>query len=515
MSRRVTSPISMIQDLMALSSVGFDSVATQQREGRSAIEASGHHHAQYHRARMIAESREHFRNNGIYTGMINKAVGNLVGNGFVLQARSADKGWNSSVEKLWKQFWHRPEVRGLQAGHGLGGVEQTVCRELLLCGDTAVLMLKSGLIQLIEAEQIAGGETDQTGIVRDQFGKPTKFYVCPWTQGRVAIGSKREVRPQDILFVAALDRPSSVRGVPPCQSMFPMLRRISSVCDSEALAWQVQARLALSITRQGGGELGYAESEEPAVPGQTRVTDVGWGLVFHGNPGDEIRGIDRTAPGKSFPESLLMFLRLLGLPLGLPLEEVIMDWSKSNYSQSKAVFEVLKKNFEGWQSLVEEFFYRPLLEWKVREWMARGQLEQIEYEHEWIKPRPPWIDVLKESEAQGDKVERGFASHASVCKSLMVEREDVIADREAEVLDAIRRAQEIEKQTGVLPPWQMFAGMKVTIANTKNTDTQGQARTGTDGYGNGKDDGPDGLNGRDGQSGNSDQDGQGDEEKPQ
>lgn len=155
-----------------------------------------------------------------------------------------------------------------------------------------------------------------------------------------------------------------------------------------------------------------------------------------------------------------MFLRLLGLPLGLPLEIILLDWTKSNYSQSRAVLEQAFTAFIGWQFKIADFFLTPIYEW----WLKGEFDEELKedddiYGHDWIKPTFPWIDQLKEAQAWGEKLDRGLTLHAKALKSLGADREDEMNDRAAEITDAIKRSQVIEETTGVKVSWQIFAGL--------------------------------------------------------
>jgi len=452
--------------------LGYRSVSVASYDGRTATRGSGAYHERYDRGQLIDQSRQFFRDNGIYRGMIDRAASYIVGNGFSLQAKTSNAKWNADVERLWREFWRSPEIKQVVPGRR---IERMVCRELLLAGDTGAIKTDLGLLQLVEAEQIArktrGKNQDNDGIDKDEWGRPTQFWVSPYgSYGRVTTSNAKSYTPEEFLFITDPERPSSIRGVPPCQAVFPMLHRINDVCDSEAIAWQILARVAVSITRQGGAELGHQESTEDTTKSSTdastnltdRMTELDYALLFHGEPGEEIRGVERNIPGKDFSQSLIMFLRLLGLPLGLPLEVILLDWTKSNYSQSRAVLEQAYQTFIGWQLLIEDFFYRPVYEWKVTKWIASGRLttRRDAFAHECLKPTYPWLDQLKEVEAWGEKAERGFATHQQICKSLGFDRQDIVTAREEEVRDAIERAKQIEAETGVAVPWQIFAGLK-------------------------------------------------------
>lgn len=470
--------------------LGYHSATVASREGRTATQASGEAHAEYDRPKLINQSREFVRNNGIYRGMIERMTSYIIGNGFDLQLRTSDAGYNAAVEKKWNNFWRRPEIKSVMSGRRL---ERMVCRELLTVGDTGLIKTDTGKLQHIEAEQIVHKKfTD--GIEKDKYGNPVNYFIAGYNKsGRVKTSEAQPYTPDNFLFLTEPDRPSSIRGVPPCQSCFPMLHRINDICDSEAIAWQLLARIAVSITRNKAGELAFNESSaDPDASTTTddkdlasRITQLDYALIFHGEPGDEIKGVEHNMPSGNFSQSLIMFLRLLGLPLGLPLEIILLDWTKSNYSQSRAVLEQCYQIFLGWQYLIEDFFLRPAFEWKLAQWIIGKEVpigKDTDVLYEWGKPSFPWIDQLKEAQAYGAKIDRSFSTHAQVCRALDQDRGDVIRIREAEIREAIQIAQKIKADTGETVPWQIFAGMEEIksgassdnkdFANGRNTTNQ-------------------------------------------
>ena len=457
-------------------SVGYKSSRLSSVDGLSPTSASGDRLMEYERDRLLAQSRFFYNNNAIYHGMIDRATAYIVGTGFTLQMTSTNGNYNKKVEGLWRDFWKRPEIRGLLSGCK---VEKMVAREMLLCGDTGAIKTNEALIQLVEAEQIAGPAPLRDGIKKDEYGRPVKYLVSRYKNGRVNRSTATGVDPKNFIFVTNPDRPSSTRSVPAAQAAFAMLHRINDVCDSEAISWQLLSRMAVSIIREDGPELGYEESKtDPAkVPGtedgnlSTRLTELDYALMFHGNPGEKIEGIDRNIPGKDFPASIRMFLRLLGLPLGLPLEVVLLDWTKSNYSQSRAVLEQAYQMFRDWQVSLKEYLLTPIFEWKMEQWANDKKIVRRAKDgmnHNWIAPTYPWIDQLKEAKAYGAKVDRGFSTHATVLKSLNRDRADDMDARVLEVEDAITRAQKISKATGEEVPWQIFAGLEVKPATMES-----------------------------------------------
>lgn len=440
-------------------------------DGRIVPQGRSNHVSEWsQRNRLVAQSRDFMRNNGIYKGIIERMVSYIVGGGFGLQAATPLPELNAALERGWRIWGRDPEVSGLLTW---AGVQQMAARELLVAGDTATIKTTRGKLQLIESEQIVGAAASNfSGIEVDGFGRPVKFFVAPYKQGALQPGDARELKPSQLLYLMVSERPSDVRGFPVLQSSFPMMHRIADVCDAEALAWQLQSRLAVAVTKEGAAEEAYAvsaESDEAKDESMaSRLTELDYAMIFHGEPGESVKGIERTAPGASFPESLRMFLRLLGQPAGLPLEHILLDWSGGNYSQSRAVLEQAYQMFRGWQDLLETGLCSPAYRWKAREWRKQGWLDEYGARdlsddeflaHTWVRPTFPWIDQLKETEAYGAKVERGFASHGDVLKSLGQDRETVLLHLERETREAVEIAKRLSDELGVQVGWERFAGL--------------------------------------------------------
>jgi len=471
---------------------GYRSVSVAAGEGRAYTSHPGSAHEERDRKRLIAQSREFMRNNAIYKGMIERMVSYIAGNGFELQLSGASKAAVKKGEDLWKKFNRRPEIRGILSG---SKTARMVLREVVVAGDTAVLKTNKGLVQLFEAEQIDSKSrakdkagTVSNGIVKDTFGRPVKFNLCPWGTSSVNVTKGKMVGAADVMYLTDPERPSQVRGVPACQASFPMLHRINDVCDSEAIAWQLLSRIAISIEREQGNLLGHVESKEDTSKSSAelegnlaqRLTELGYALIFQAKPGEKVTGIERNIPGKNFSDSVRMFLRLLGLPIGLPLELILLDWSKANYSQSRAVLEQAYETFTGWQQMLEDFYYGPLFEWKIGQWKKDNLIAGgTNFKVEWIKKTFPWIDQLKEAQAYATQVERGFTTHSRVCKSLNLDQGEVVAKRGEEITRAIEIVQGIEKQTGVEVPWQYFAGIKPGL-DKKDTAAEADIEDGDD-----------------------------------
>ena len=486
-SQRISNEVSMVRDGKrgSYTALGYRAVESARRDGRSASAGNGDYHIRYDRIDLIGQSRAFYRDNGLYRGLVDRAVTNIIQSGFGLQMRSDSDHYNKYIESRWTEFAKKPEARGM---FSFLDIEIMFMREVLMTGDTGAIKINKGKkknkLQLIESERITHNQLGSTGVDLDAEGQPTRFHVANYgPRGQLNRSKATKYAAADFVFLAVLDRSSQTRGVPACQASFAMLHRIMDICDSESLAWQALSRMAIAITNEGAGENALSTSSED--PDRTadeldddlsrRLHELDYALIYHGKPGDKVEGISRNIPGSNFTESLRTFLRLMGLPLGLPLELVLLDWSQSNYSSSRASLEQAFQVFAGNQNKLEEGLHKPTLLWQVDRWVKEYHTEYprrklpANYEkHEWIEPSFPWIDQLKEAQAWATKLDRGLTTHGRACKSLNCDRDEMMDAREAEVADALTRAARLQDKFGVPVPWQIFAGLEPPTVRKKN-----------------------------------------------
>ncbi|MCK9177064.1 MAG: phage portal protein [Clostridiales bacterium] len=442
-------PITITQPHGRYTSLGYDAWQRLARVDRrfSGGAQPGHVHERFGREKLLAQSRDFFRNNLIYKGIIDRALDFIVGGGFELQAK------NREVDRLWDEWLDTAEVTGRYRGVKLA---RAIGREFFVTGEAIIKKVQEDRLQLIEAEQVRGHE--DSGITYDAVGRVQSFRVHPWTAEQKPI----LVPAREMLYVCDYERPSSQRGVPLMQSAFPMLHRIADVCDSEAISWSLLSRLFLKY-QSDGEDSPFAPSASTPLQWQ----ELSYATVAHIGRDDLLESMTRDIPGKNFGDTLREFCRLLGLPVGMPLELILMDWTRSNYSQSKAALLLSWKRFESLQNIFLQDFYEPLFDWWFTSLVARGAVEDTpeNREHKFITPQYPWLDAAAEVSAYEKKLALGLTTHSDVVKALQEEREQVLDQRESEIRDAIERSRRLAEETGERVPWQHWCG--ITIGKTE------------------------------------------------
>lgn len=469
---------------------------------------SADRHLRYDRQELANRADAFYRDNGIYRGVVNRFVEAVFGStGFMLDPDYGSDKINRRVKARWASFCESPEVRGLFTWRDM---ERLALLSVVNHGDVGAIHTSRGKFQLVEAEEIGGparltsalgdeGQRWESGVLLDREGAPLRYRIHARNgQGYVMPGTWRDVGAENFTHLAHRERPSQTRGVPVLTPVFPMVDRLNDVCDSEAVAWQQLSRFSVAVTREGGPGLAWAESSPDAdgraagtggtgsgstlyeADAADRVIEFEAGTVFHANPGESITSIDRNLPGPNFPQSVRMFLRLIGLPIGMPLEQILLDYSQTNYSSARASLEQAYRAYSHWQSFLKRSWHTPLyrrwLGWEIeagrlpRHTALLADAEGEERGHLWIAPNFPWIDAKAEAEAWATKVAHGFATHGEVLASLGIDRDDFLRARAAEVVSAEKTTREVGQTVtddGGQDPglhWRELSGLPVSLA---------------------------------------------------
>lgn len=488
------SPLTLLPG--AYNALGYHAADVERKSGR-ALPRSGSPdtHTRPDRELLGRMARRFHRDNGIYQSIINRSMEAIFGEGWGLQVNTGVDDLDSEIERDFAKWAKKPEVRGL---FDFDDCQKMAATAVFNDGDLGCVLTNRNKLQYVVSERITGGRRQsaasrkggrvEQGVEMDRLGAPIAYWVAPYDQfGYLSKAKAKRIKERDFLFLPALNEFDQTRGVPVLTSSFPMIHRIKDVCDSEAIAWQLLSRFALTISRDNGAAQAHLESESDSggkdspPDAADRVMDFDEAIIFNANNGESLRGIDRNLPGANFSESVRMYLRLIGLPLGLPLEIMLLDYSKMNYSSSRAALEQAYRMFRAWQRFFDKKHSTPIFEWWLLKRIEKGfypsllenltvleegaDLTILDFgvSHEFIKPEFPWIDQLKEAQAWGARIDRGLATQSQALKSVGMDRDNWIIQREKEIESAIEAADRINKRhKDANVDWRAFAGVPVS-----------------------------------------------------
>ena len=382
--------------------------------------ASGDTIARMARPRLLALSRQLYRDSVVYRGLVDR-IADCVGAGWSLQradndarAEEAARGWAAACGS---------------AGEPLDDLLRMLAREWVLTGEAWAVYTTAG-VQIIESEHV-------DDIERAPGGALTAVAVREIRGGRV---ESRKISSENLACIVDTDQPSARRGVPVMQAAFPVIALVQDVLESEARSWRIQSKLVMTILSQdAGAAMGPTDDE-----GVELVED-DLAYIWQARPGDALNVVDRTVPGRNFTDGLRTYLRVIGQSIGLPLEVVMLDWTQSNFSQSRAALAAANAWFEKKRKILSRMISR------IVGWALPGPWAPV-------ARALPWTDPQAEIEISAARLDRGLSSYSEEARRLGVDPGDLRAQVAADIEAAVALARDIEARTGVQVPWERLCG---------------------------------------------------------
>jgi len=398
------------------------------------------------------------RNSPLMRGIIDRMRDNVMAPDYGFRPDSGDEKFDADAAAALAETAPTAEHRGM---FDLQQVFETGFRSLGPDGDFLEIFLKDNRLQIIEAHDLVTprnrtgykGRRVVGGVETDSSGRPRAYYVRdPSSAPRFGysgwIGSYRDAQridAADVNHVAARTRFSQTRGVPVMAASIGALERLDGYLESESIAAQVASHITWSIRRN-------ADPAGPWLPGAELQTDPNStadslstyeqlmrsepGAVFDLRPLESVEVNTAGRPTDQFDPYITSMMRMVGSGVGLPLELVLLDFSKTTYASARASLLQAYRTFLFWQRFVRVRMIQPTYDRWMAGWIASGDLRPLaggrSYKLKFFPPRWAWIDPLKMVLAKSKQISAGAGT-----------LEDWISE-EGEVAETIWAARQME-----------------------------------------------------------------------
>ncbi len=428
-------------------------------------------------------SRDLERNHGIAHGGIQTLVDNIVGTGLRLSAipdyralgkdREWSEEWSRNVESLWKSYTDTREcdISGQLNFHGL---TTQVFRGALLNGEALALPLwKPGdgrfatKLQLIEADRLSNPDTQMDseklrgGVEIDQYGRPLAYWirnahpgdvfwlmgapVGTWTRipATMRWGRARVIHAHD------KERTGQTRGKPILSPVIGQFRMLDHYQRTELQAAVVNAMIAAfietpldsaSVAEMLGGDISSPQYQSYLQQQNEYVAPLRGAAIIPTLPGQSIKPFLPSRPADAFAPFTEAVIRHIGAGLGLPLELLLKDFSKTNYSSARAALLEAWRFFMGRREWLSRYWCEPVYCLWLEEVINAGLVEAPDfYENQyaytrskWTGPGRGWVDPVKEAQAAQIRIEVGLSTLERECAEQGADWEEVLEQRARE-----------------------------------------------------------------------------------
>ena len=255
-------------------------------------------------------------------------------------------------------------------GHSMAQFQQILTKSVMGHGDAAVFHLPDGSLQGIPACKIATpskygrleGTAVHQGVYTGAGTAPRGYYTIPRDSlGGYRWNDARYLDASQVWFFARPDDFESYRGRSAFLAAFPHLRMVKSILKYKEFQTKMASVFGIAIVKSAAkstsplSRLGTSTSAAEAR-GEAKTTDTradielfsGMGITL--NPDEDIKTIDAKLQSGDFGEFVRLVATFIGVSCGLPLEFVLLDWSRGNYYGNRMAAQAGKRAFLDWWS---------------------------------------------------------------------------------------------------------------------------------------------------------------------
>jgi len=463
-------------------------------------------------------SRDLVRNDGIASGAVDTITTNIIGSGISPQSRIdrdmlaideeyADK-LQKQIEKIWKRW-----VPFADAGNRLNfyELEELSERSRFTNGESIIIPLRvpkgprnrpySFALQAVEPDRLAT-PTDlavdrniRAGVEVGEYGEPKAYYIRKNHPGDFFYSrnggytSKNFIRyealtPQgdlNIFHLYHVKRQGQTRGEPFFSPVLNLFYDRASYMEAEVIAAKVAACFAVFIKKQMAGDVSIARSTTDPNDGDKRIEELYPGLLEYLEPGEEIDTFSPQRPGNTFGMFMERILRDIASGLNIPYEILSKDFSKSNYSNTRAALLEARRFFMMQQRFVADKMGQPTLVYLLEEAYLNGELPILDFyqnraayvQTRWIAPGWQWVDPENEVTAAKDSVNGNLSTLADETAAQGGDWEEILEQRARE----LKKIKDLEEKYGIKMTEEkvaLISKKEKKDKEQKNVNTEGQ-----------------------------------------
>lgn len=473
--------------------------------------ADWHYRSEAHYYQDIEKARDMDRNDAIVGQTVDRAVTNIVQEGFTLDPKTGDSALDRDIKARWLDWSSDPDQCDIAGEFCFTDFEAHSMRSAFLDGDCVNLGLSSGHLQHIEAHSIQTTtriEDTILGVTRDSLGKRLRYYVMADPIDPRS-NLKEQAKPVDVrneqglrtLFhVMNPKRMSQTRGVTAFAPIFSLTGMFEDINFAKLVQQQVVSCFAIFRQQQYLPNLPGTSTDDGYGNGTTEQTDSGGtryieniapGMEIVGRPGEQLQGFSPSVPNAEYFEHVKLMLQMIGVNLGLPLCLVLMDGSETNFSGWRGAVDEARKGWKRNQRSLVKRFHAPVYRWKMTQWLAEDPaLREAArraniFAHAWNPPSWPYIEPKKDAEGDALQLQNALISprrkHSERGRDWQEIATEIVEDNAFAISLAMKAAKQINEENQAIDQpvlWRelinlpMPSGMKVNVSKSESETEQ-------------------------------------------
>jgi lambda family phage portal protein len=409
-----------------------------------------------HGEELRMKSRDAVRRNAWATNAVDSFVGNAIGTGIVPQSKHPDPKTRERIHRLWLRWTDESDADGMTDFYGQ---QSLACRGSIEAGEMLARRRfrrpSDGLsvplqIQLLEPEHLPftmnedreGGVKIRGGIEFSPIGKRNAYHLYRDHPNDILNTNgllTTRISASEVSHLYKPLRAGQHRGQPWLTPVLGLLYDLEKYESAELMRKQMAAMMAFFITKldpNGAGLFG----DELDTDG-TPMQGIEPGSVITLDPNEDVKISEPADVGGSFESFLKFNLRKFAAGLGITYEQATGDLAGVTYSSIRAGLLEFRRRVEQFQHQVMVFqFCRPIWRPWIEQAVLVNALDAVDYaarpeaylDVDWCPQAWPWVDPLKDIEAEVLAVDNLLKSRTESIKETGRDAEDVDAEIEGD-----------------------------------------------------------------------------------
>lgn len=388
------------------------------------------------RRKLLSSARDIQRNFSIAAWMIRRHLDYV--STFTFQARTSDEALNSKLESLI-DWWSRRRNCDVTGRFSLPKMVRMLEGRRTVDNDVFVVKLSDGRLQVVEGDRVRtpdGGlpiDIPPTSVVHgvqvDDWGQPLGIVVCSRAKTSDLSGTggtfkfERYVPMRNAYHHGYFERFDQIRGISPITAALNSLRDTYEGFDYALAKMKVSQLFGLAFYREASDSVATTTESED---GTGYEVDFGKGpVVLNLDPGDRAEFLESKSPSIEFQQHASTMIGVSLKALDIPYS--FYDESHTNYSGSRQALLQYELSAQVKRRDVQQMLDE-LTAWRIQLWIDDGYLPDVptsRFKWEWIPQGIPWIDPLKEVQANIAAIGAGLYSRTRALKEMGLDFRDV------------------------------------------------------------------------------------------
>ena len=419
-------------------------------------------------AHLLRRSRDLCRNNGYAVASRAAFVAAVAGCGIKPSWLVESADLKKAGQAAWRRWTDESDADGLTDFYGQ---QAMAAGEMFEAGECFIRirprqpsdgfyvplqlqLLPAEMLPWEKTEQLPGGRTIRCGIEFNGIGQRLAYWFYrkhpgDATDSRVDGELYTRVPASEVLHLYMPSQPGLIRGVPWLAPAMIRLRMLDDYDDAELERKRTAAMFAAFVTEVPPADGMPAEGE--TVDGAP-LLGFEPGMIQKLMPGEDVKFAEPADVGQQYDAFQIRNLLAVSSGVGVPYATVTGDLRQVNYSSIRAGMVDFRRRVEQLQHAVMVYqLCRPIWARWLETAVLAGRLSVPRYASDrgkwhgvkWITPAWPWVDPLKDRQAEALAVANKFKARSDVVEA---EGEDV------EEVDARIAADMAREEALGLPP---------------------------------------------------------------